>query len=403
MADRPGIGLLPGEAAVRVRRAAEVAIGGGPGIDRPVEIEVCPDAARGQAHDLTQRNLKLGLIHAAGAVQIDVNRQRFGDTDGIGQLDGGPVRQIGGDDILGQIAGGIGGGAVDLGRILAGEGTATMRGRATVGIDDDLAPGQAAVAIRAADFENAGGIDVPHGALVDPAGRQGLDGDGANDLGHIGGGQAAGVLGGDDDLRGADGLAVFIGDRHLALGIRLQPLVAALAGIGQVLEDLVRIIDRGRHQLRRLAAGIAEHDALVARAFILVAGAVDADGNIGGLGMEMHLHGGLFPVEPLLLIADIADGHAGGVGDQVAGDLGGAAGLTGDHDAVGRRQRFGGAPQMPRVPAIVRAEPEEGIDDLIRNAVAHLVGMAFGYGFTGEQVIGTSHDFSSEYKPSQWI
>src|SRR5690606_39996560 len=57
-------------------------------------------------------------------------------------LDGATVGETGGDDVLGKVARGIGGGAIDLGRILAGEGAAAMRGCAAIGVDDDLAPGR---------------------------------------------------------------------------------------------------------------------------------------------------------------------------------------------------------------------------------------------------------------------
>ena len=51
-----------------------------------------------------------------------------------------------------------------------------MRRRAAVGVDDDLAAGQAAVAVGAADEELAGGIDVPDRLRRDPAlGQRRLD------------------------------------------------------------------------------------------------------------------------------------------------------------------------------------------------------------------------------------
>ena len=54
-AERVGeIGPLPGEAAIGIRRAAEMAVGGGAGIDRPVEAEMLADAARRQVHDIRQ-------------------------------------------------------------------------------------------------------------------------------------------------------------------------------------------------------------------------------------------------------------------------------------------------------------------------------------------------------------
>jgi hypothetical protein len=63
-------------------------------------------------------------------------------------------------------------------------------------------------------------------------------------------------------------------------------------------EDLVRIVDRRRHQLRRLAAGIAEHDALVAGALVLVAGGVDALGDVGRLAVQQHVDLGVFQWKP---------------------------------------------------------------------------------------------------------
>src|SRR5690606_34049284 len=84
------------------------------------------------------------------------------------------VGQAGGDDVLGHVAAGVGGGAVHLGRVLAGEGAAAVTGHAAVGVDDDLAAGQAAVAHRAADDELAGRVDVVLGVLVQQFGRQGV-------------------------------------------------------------------------------------------------------------------------------------------------------------------------------------------------------------------------------------
>src|SRR6185437_4363327 len=46
------VGLLPGEATLGIRLAAEMAIGGGTGIDRLVETQMLADAARLQAHQL---------------------------------------------------------------------------------------------------------------------------------------------------------------------------------------------------------------------------------------------------------------------------------------------------------------------------------------------------------------
>ena len=93
-------------------------------------------------------------------------------------------------------------------------------------------------------------------ALVEMLGRQ-------HDLGHLG------------------GLAVDVAHGDLALGVGAELADVALAGMaggGQQFEDLVAVVDRRRHQVRRLAAGIAEHDALVAGTLLAlpVGGIVDA-------------------------------------------------------------------------------------------------------------------------------
>src|SRR5690606_22800317 len=57
------VGLLPGEGTVAARLAAEMAIGGGLGVDRLVEVEMLADARRRQVHHLAQRILEGRLVH----------------------------------------------------------------------------------------------------------------------------------------------------------------------------------------------------------------------------------------------------------------------------------------------------------------------------------------------------
>ena len=87
------------------------------------------------------------------------------DTDGVGHLDLATLRRTGGDDVLGHPASGVGGRAVDLRRVLAREGTAAVAGHAAVGVDDDLAAGEPAVGVGAAELERAGRVD-PHVVAV---------------------------------------------------------------------------------------------------------------------------------------------------------------------------------------------------------------------------------------------
>src|SRR3546814_19647933 len=56
------------------------------------------------------------------------------------------ARQAGGHHVLGHVAGRVGGRTVDLGRVFARERAAAVRAGAAVGVDDDLAAGEAAIA-----------------------------------------------------------------------------------------------------------------------------------------------------------------------------------------------------------------------------------------------------------------
>jgi len=60
------------------------------------------------------------------------------------------VSQAGSYDVLRNPTGGVRGGTIDLGRVLAGERATAVVGGATVGVDDDLAAGQTGVGRRAA-------------------------------------------------------------------------------------------------------------------------------------------------------------------------------------------------------------------------------------------------------------
>ena len=185
--------------------------------------------------------LELAFVDVAGAVQVDVDRQRLGDADRVGELQRAAVGEARGDDVLGEIARRVGGRAVDLGRVLAGEGAAAVRRRAAVGVDDDLAAGEAAVAVGAADEELAGRVDVPDGLRGDPALRQRLDDVGADDRARRPSEVRLGIemLVRDDDLRRLDRLAVLVAHRHLALGVGPERLLAARRG---ALREMMRRI-----------------------------------------------------------------------------------------------------------------------------------------------------------------
>src|SRR5258708_9721176 len=107
------IGTFPGKAAIGLRRAAEMAVGAGSRIDRPVEAEMFANAARRQIHDLVKQFFKPRLGHLGGSVAIDVKRERLGDADRKGDLGCAAVRPSGPHHALGAVARRRTGGGVD--------------------------------------------------------------------------------------------------------------------------------------------------------------------------------------------------------------------------------------------------------------------------------------------------
>ena len=181
------------------------------------------------------------------------------------------------------------------------------------------------------------------------------------------------MLVGDDHGVHADRHAVLIAQGHLALGIGFQHrLVAGMAQLGQPFEDLVGIEQGRRHHFRGLVGGIAEHDALVAGAFLLVGAlALDAHGDFRRLAVDMVFHRHVLPVEAVLLIADAPDHVAGDLVHLVEGDLGaiGGAHLAGQHHAIGRGQGLHGD-------LGARVARKEKVDNRVGDLVGHLVGVA---------------------------
>ena len=148
LAQRVGaVGALPGEVVVV---AAEVAVGGGLLVDRPVQVQLACGTMPGRRSKCSCDQLRdLGVGILLGAEGLDHQRDRVGDADRVGDLDLAAVGEPGGDHVLGHVARHVGGRAVDLRGVLAGEGAAAVAGHAAVGVDDDLAAGQAGVADRA--------------------------------------------------------------------------------------------------------------------------------------------------------------------------------------------------------------------------------------------------------------
>lgn len=266
-----------------------------------------------------------------------------------------------------------------------------------------LRPVRPAVAHRAADLEASGRVHqqaVPLGveldAVLDELGQHVLH----DELADVGGEQRVevdvrGVLRGDDDRVEPDGLVTVVldGDLRLAVGAQVGD-GAVLADVGETAGEPVRHVDRERHQLGRLVAGVPEHQALVARALLvelvvldgrrtqhpLLVRGVDALGDVRGLRSDGHRDAAGGAVEALLggVVADLQDLVAHEVGDVGVG-LG--RDLTRDvHQTSGDQGLDGDA----RGGVLAQERVENRVADL----VSDLVGVTLGDGLRGEETAG---------------
>src|SRR5690606_19435289 len=121
--ERGGGVLLAGAVDIAdfLRLAAEVAIGRGRLVDRVLQVEHAHDAPGAQVEVAADQLFDHRVGDLAGAEGGDRDRGRLGHADGVAHLHLAAVGQAGGDDVLGHVARGVGGRAVDLRRVLARE------------------------------------------------------------------------------------------------------------------------------------------------------------------------------------------------------------------------------------------------------------------------------------------
>src|SRR2546428_3648622 len=136
-----------------MRGAAKMAVGGSCFVDRTLEVERFDNRGRAEVEKFAQGCGKLMVRHDAGVEGVDQERNRFGDPDRVGHLDFTLRRESGGNDILRDMARHIASRTVDLARVFTRKRAAAVTAVAAVAVDDNLAPGETAVAMRPADDE----------------------------------------------------------------------------------------------------------------------------------------------------------------------------------------------------------------------------------------------------------
>ncbi len=195
------------------------------------------------------------------------------------------------------------------------------------------------------------------------------------------------VLSGDYHRSHRDGLAAAVFDRHLRLAVRPEVVDQLLvAHLGETSREAMREGDRQWHQLGRLAAGEAEHHALVAGALIVdvrpaacLERLVDAALDVGRLLVDRDQRpaGSVVEAEASVGVADPAHGVAN---DGLEVDVGVGRDLADDHHRAGRGGRLTGD-------SGARVVADDRVEDCVRDLVAHLVRVTLGHRFGGEQVL----------------
>ena len=266
-----------------------------------------------------------------------------------------------------------------------------MGSAAAVGIDDDLAAGETAVTLRAADDKAAGGVDEEADiALVELGGDHGQRDLADKILADLLKRDLRRVLGGDDDRVDAHRAVVLV-VLHSDLGLAVRTEIverAVLAHLGQTARHFMRERDGQRHKLARFVAGVAEHHALVSgavgeivalAALLALERLVDAHCDIGGLLVDGREHRAGLAVKAELraVVADVAHNVAHDLRDI---DVAARGDLAHDENKAGR-----GSALARNVAVGVLFE--NGVEHRVGDLIADLIGMAFGDAFGCEEIV----------------
>ncbi len=313
-----------------------------------------------------------------------MNADGLGYTDRVGDLDFAALRDARGDDVFRDEPGVVTSAPIDLARVLSAEGAPAVPAHAAIAVDDDLSPGEPAVALGSSDDEAAGRVHVDLGPLVDELFRKRLVDD---ELDHRFSQvlvlDLLVVLGADDDGIDANGNVVLVFERHLRLAIGTEKVDGLfLTNRRKLPRECVGVLDGGRHELRRLVRRIAEHEPLVAGALLLVQAVslVHPLRDIGALTLDRRQHRACGRIEPHggVHVADVRNGTAH---DGRKFNARGRRDLPRDdhHSGLGQRLARDARPRVLR---------ENGVKNRVGHLVTQLVRMSLGDGLGRESIAG---------------
>ena len=339
------------------------------------QVQLFDDARRGQVIRLAHSGRQaIILAGATCAKRIHIHHDRLFFSDGVGQRDLTALGKACRDDVFGNKARHICAAAVYLGGILAAERTAAVGRKCAVAVHHELAPGQAGIGIRTALHKLTAGVQDDFriiGGHTIKGQREHIFVQQIRQLIDVG---ILFVLNRHHYRGDAHGGITVVFHRDLHLAIRAD--VGDNAGHAGDFQQRYKALG-GNHRHRqvfgRFVAGVADHNALIARAEGVIVLSLSQFGfhrarNVGALVVDVAVDLVVFRV-----IADIPQGVADDVEHVGLGrgrDFARHNNVTvGCHDLTGHAA--GG---------IIL---QTGVQHAVGNNVAQLVGMPAHDGFCG--------------------
>ena len=290
--------------------------------------------------------------------------------NGIGEADRTHIGKTGCDNVLCHISRHICAAAVNFRAVLAGKRTAAVGHKPAVGVDHQLAAGEAGIGFKAAQHKPAGRIDENLRLLVDAHIMAGAGNDQpAEFLTKLVRVFVCIMLAGDHDGVHALRHTERILHGHLRFSVRPDAGDQFfLPAGGEQARDAVRQHNRRGQQFHRFPAGVAVHDALIACAERF---AVDRLCNVRTLRMQPHLYMIITVISSSLNRLPYNGLHVRTCR---------RAEFPGNKNFARRCQHFAGD-------AGIRIFFEAGVQNAVRNRVAELVRMACRDGLCRQNVV----------------
>ena len=144
-------------------------------VDRTLELEGFDDSLGREFEVVSDQPFETVGIDLFGSEGVHADGGRLGHSDRVTELHFATVTEFSRHQVLRDVACHVGRAAIDLRRILAAEGAATMSSGSTVGVDDDLSSREPAVSVGSASFEATGRVRMDDDVVVVEITEDGLD------------------------------------------------------------------------------------------------------------------------------------------------------------------------------------------------------------------------------------